>query len=125
MYLLNRSITFAWLFFKFYLHSTLYLLNRNTQRLNALGSSFTFHYVPIKSETGSPAAVYLVSFTFHYVPIKSVLDTIAGNALLNLHSTMYLLNLNLLRLLLKWFFNLHSTMYLLNPLSLRFKGRCK
>ena len=54
---------------------------------------FTFHYVSIKSNVIPVPLAMLMLFTFHYVSIKS--GASAGDglpALMNLHSTMYLLN---------------------------------
>ena len=53
---------------------------------------FTFHYVSIKStSTANPNAKF-TEFTFHYVSIKSLIALMRGNRLIDLHSTMYLLN---------------------------------
>ena len=76
-----------------YLHSTMYLFQRNT------------------------AAIHLsrIKFTFHYVSISTALSSCIDDAERHLHSTMYLFQLfwrfnNISDLL-----NLHSTMYLFQP----------
>ena len=60
-------------------------------------------------------ALKLCAFTFHYVSIKSSISTQVYSALLHLHSTMYLLNQQVLLQMQQMILNLHSTMYLLNP----------
>ncbi len=72
MYLLNQNQHYQQAILKLYLHSTMYLLNpKSDNRVNLFSSTFTFHYVSIKSK-------YLVEKDIN---------------LKNLHSTMYLLNL--------------------------------
>ena len=53
---------------------------------------FTFHYVSIKSFPPLPNINLNVTFTFHYVSIKSSRSFSKPSRLINLHSTMYLLN---------------------------------
>ena len=78
------------------LHSTMYLLNPNTHDKN------------IPSRT---------TFTFHYVSIKSNLIVTPTYCLQDLHSTMYLLNHVTNFHICRNFQYLHSTMYLLNPVD--------
>ena len=56
--------------------------------------TFTFHYVSISTGTANSDNIFCQSFTFHYVSISTdgVYDSIAGS--INLHSTMYLFQLN-------------------------------
>ena len=99
-----------------YLHSTMYLLNPDTDggggggvvtftfhyvsiKSKSILSSFyhirkfTFHYVSIKSNSRHISDTVLSEFTFHYVSIKSrYIPTISAHPLWYLHSTMYLLN---------------------------------
>ena len=53
---------------------------------------FTFHYVSIKSFSLICSDVSKILFTFHYVSIKSLGHGDKSLIILNLHSTMYLLN---------------------------------
>ena len=53
---------------------------------------FTFHYVSIKSLGVESMNLELIKFTFHYVSIKSIRQDITTREILDLHSTMYLLN---------------------------------
>ena len=55
-----------------------------------------------------------VGFTFHYVSIKSEAQLYLPHIGFDLHSTMYLLNPNAVKLANKLKKYLHSTMYLLN-----------
>ena len=55
-------------------------------------SEFTFHYVSIKSIFIYSSYVVVSSFTFHYVSIKSLKVMRNWQSVLNLHSTMFLLN---------------------------------
>ena len=57
---------------KFYLHSTMYLLNRSSRRSERNKRAvFTFHYVSIKSGKKTFMDFAAILFTFHYVSIKS------------------------------------------------------
>ena len=56
---------------------------------------FTFHYVSIKSQTQAETFTTTNAFTFHYVSIKSFAALAVSAIEADLHSTMYLLNLNL------------------------------
>ena len=56
----------------------------------------------------------MTEFTFHYVSIKSVEYDDEPTAVMNLHSTMYLLNLCVMCKCQPGDLDLHSTMYLLN-----------
>ena len=78
-------------------------------------SSFTFHYVSIKSLLQYKAIPTTVVFTFHYVSIKSITHKSTYRKNRYLHSTMYLLNPGELGSSHTIYANLHSTMYLLNP----------
>ena len=93
MYLLNpgddhiKPLTF------YYLHSTMYLLNPSPCALCIIHiSSFTFHYVSIKSHMSMHSSYDHSLFTFHYVSIKSWAYLNALGGFSDLHSTMYLLN---------------------------------
>ena len=55
-----------------------------------------------------------MTFTFHYVSIKSGVAGYKRIDCIDLHSTMYLLNLTINESLAKNLGYLHSTMYLLN-----------
>ena len=70
----------------------MYLLNHIDVKNAPVATAFTFHYVSIKSY-GFPAnnSVNFL-FTFHYVSIKSFLKLAGDKPVINLHSTMYLLN---------------------------------
>ena len=57
-------------------------------------AGFTFHYVSIKSGLTKCVEPRITLFTFHYVSIKSHATDIPSINADNLHSTMYLLNLN-------------------------------
>ena len=57
------------------------------------------------------------SFTFHYVSIKSPAPPPVTPPIIDLHSTMYLLNQNRIIELTCSLRYLHSTMYLLNPVK--------
>ena len=78
---------------------------------------FTFHYVSIKSPSTYTSDIGSLIFTFHYVSIKSLQFGTYIPFLKYLHSTMYLLNLDLAETTDLCCANLHSTMYLLNPLG--------
>ena len=74
----------------------MYLLNHEGFTVWITPMEFTFHYVSIKS-----IVAYLFKkggylFTFHYVSIKSMEQITTGVTDLNLHSTMYLLNPNII-----------------------------
>ena len=56
---------------------------------------FTFHYVSIKSIASKVWTTLPVRFTFHYVSIKSAIAFDDGDGNIDLHSTMYLLNLKI------------------------------
>ena len=49
----------------------MYLLNHNENTSNPDVRTFTFHYVSIKSRSGTESNVRAYEFTFHYVSIKS------------------------------------------------------
>ena len=53
------------------LHPIMFLLNLIFPSLSALVTSFTSHYVPIKSDARNELKQKLDRFTSHYVPIKS------------------------------------------------------
>ena len=75
------------------LHSTMYLLNRESPaRAAAAPSAFTFHNVSIKSGTNTIYNIDYFMFTFHNLSIKSKDYEDASLEMQNLHSTMYLLN---------------------------------
>ena len=74
------------------LHSTMYLLNLKIAKKLKLFPEFTFHYVSIKSDNISCSMSVARLFTFHYVSIKSVTAEMEALEVLDLHSTMYLLN---------------------------------
>ena len=114
----------------------MYLLKLRLQSLTSLWSSFTFHYVSIKTRclhrvcipyTYLHSTMYLLkqecsiigfsllTFTFHYVSIKTPCCAICIVFFINLHSTMYLLKLMPPVVLTIIILNLHSTMYLLKP----------
>ena len=115
MYLLNHPSAVQARVNKLYLHSTMYLLNRpHRLRSPAEVLAFTFHYVSIKSMWIFALLILLLIFTFHYVSIKSEKVHNDKVGLFNLHSTIYLLNLWLLRFVTRFLADLHSTMYLLN-----------
>ncbi len=82
---------------------------------NLVNSRFTFHYVSIKTNAVSEAAQLQQQFTFHYVSIKTIAADLSKTELANLHSTMYLLKHYLSSVFLHLKHNLHSTMYLLKP----------
>ena len=114
----------------------MYLLNHKTQAPTTPPKRFTFHYVSIKSDTGTDIETVTQRFTFHYVSIKSYRSLITPPSTLlftfhyvsiksagtvfdlnnqtNLHSTMYLLNLLDNTGSSAQHKYLHSTMYLLN-----------
>ena len=97
------------------LHSTMYLLNLfNPVDIMSVFPEFTFHYVSIKSTAYTPNTDIVLKFTFHYVSIKSQIKTKASISNVDLHSTMYLLNLDRGLTGRRRRTNLHSTMYLLN-----------
>ena len=99
-----------------HLHSTMYLLNPTYQaRFATAHSKFTFHYVSIKSQSQGKDWCSYRKFTFHYVSIKSNQKSLQTGNRINLHSTMYLLNLVGEAEFVNEFTDLHSTMYLLNP----------
>ena len=54
---------------------------------------FTFHYVSIKSQSVRYNPHTACIFTFHYVSIKSLSALGCFHTQVDLHSTMYLLNL--------------------------------
>ena len=58
----------------------------------------------------------LSSFTFHYVSIKSEQRRFSDASKYNLHSTMFLLNQFELSDMSRKANDLHSTMFLLNPI---------
>ena len=92
MYLLNRVYSSAPIMLCTDLHSTMYLLNPYSEWSKAGAQKFTFHYVSIKSILGISRLYPVPSFTFHYVSIKSYLKICAAYTKPYLHSTMYLLN---------------------------------
>ena len=55
------------------LHSTMYLLNPAKNDYSVFISSFTFHYVSIKSGVSIYENDSYNTFTFHYVSIKSLI----------------------------------------------------
>ena len=115
MYLLNHECAHRKFFRAYYLHSTMYLLNRKQNPPWAdTKYKFTFHYVSIKSSRCIFQFVFVPSFTFHYVSIKSLFMTLICAIYLDLHSTMYLLNRLTSFQSHSQHLNLHSTMYLLN-----------
>ena len=101
------------------LHSTMFLLNLKFVDALLRQITFTFHYVSIKSE--SPRKLVTdFNITFHYVSIKSWGNGQERIDRLNLHSTMFLLNLNLgVNPKTKKEY-LHSTMFLLNPIQSKY-----
>ena len=93
----------------------MYLLNLfNPVDIMSVFPEFTFHYVSIKSTAYTPNTDIVLKFTFHYVSIKSQIKTKASISNVDLHSTMYLLNLDRGLTGRRRRTNLHSTMYLLN-----------
>ena len=61
---------------RLHLHSTMYLLNlQQAELIRDLKCKFTFHYVSIKSRSGTESNVRAYEFTFHYVSIKSQIGT--------------------------------------------------
>ena len=95
----------------------MYLLNQAVLLLKQERSSFTFHYVSIKSKFNIFDAGLIKKFTFHYVSIKSKAEISVVIDNKDLHSTMYLLNLAKGEFICRYSKNLHSTMYLLNPVD--------
>ena len=82
--------------------------------MKLLLSTFTFHYVSIKSTAYTPNTDIVLKFTFHYVSIKSSKDLMKLQTAFYLHSTMYLLNRHATCPQYAEWKDLHSTMYLLN-----------
>ena len=91
MYLLKRGQHRRHIQSHMYLHSTMYLLKQDNISDCYLVSSFTFHYVSIKTKRRCNRCTNRLWFTFHYVSIKTCLRQISNKNLLDLHSTMYLL----------------------------------
>ena len=58
------------------LHSTMYLLKRNSGLFTVSEKLFTFHYVSIKTLDDYYMHQEYYSFTFHYVSIKTVMLTV-------------------------------------------------
>ena len=79
------------------LHSTMYLLNLNVFKAQINEIIFTFHYVSIKFRPTQRGYQGQSQFTFHYVSIKSNTFRLCRGGLSYLHSTMYLLNHQLLQ----------------------------
>ena len=73
------------------LHSTMYLLKQDNISDCYLVSSFTFHYVSIKTKRRCNRCTNRLWFTFHYVSIKTHSPALISFSCLYLHSTMYLL----------------------------------
>ena len=70
----------------------MYLLNLKIAKKLKLFPEFTFHYVSIKSSHETFVLINSEIFTFHYVSIKSTCNYTLLELMINLHSTMYLLN---------------------------------
>ncbi len=56
-------------------------------------TTFTFHYVTIKTQSTFICGGYVAKFTFHYVTIKTIRDSYRKYLCEHLHSTMSLLKL--------------------------------
>ena len=80
---------------------------------------FTFHYVSIKSKSDFDDDLFVKLFTFHYVSIKSSLRLYPIHSHPDLHSTMFLLNLQTSQRKTPRETYLHSTMFLLNRFGIK------
>ena len=97
------------------LHSTMYLLNLEWSKKvpqNTVHLHSTMYLLNPRST--SYQFSILLQFTFHYVSIKSAYQHCESFREIDLHSTMYLLNLAQQNTDYAQTSNLHSTMYLLN-----------
>ena len=71
MFLLNLPYQRLFLTLHLPLHPIMFLLNPHISLFSAFVTSFTSHYVPIKSDARNELKQKLDNFTSHYVPIKS------------------------------------------------------
>ena len=100
------------------LHPIMFLLNLIFPSLSALVTSFTSHYVPIKSRIVSQNVERTSLFTSHYVPIKSdarnelkqKLDRFTSHYVPIKSANRYRQE--------KYNKNLHPIMFLLNPIPI-------
>ena len=97
-----------------YLHSTMFLLNPILSIYRLAKKGFTFHYVSIKSNASTSLLSSAVRFTFHYVSIKS--QKLRWETFLHKLFTFHYVSIKsqLARRNNRVVHNLHSTMFLLN-----------